>query len=138
MARPADVLRRLVARTCRPRPMPHRAFGVWLGAQSGPAKVLKQMENVRGAGTPVDVRWCQDWLGCKASLFGCDVDYYGSADLNHYPDLGGMIAKLHALGIKFMGYFNTFIEPRFPEFAEVQAKNWLITDASGKSWAPMI
>lgn len=136
--RPADVLRRLTARTGRPRPMPDWAFGVWLGAQGGPAKVLKHLENVRGAGAPVDVLWCQDWLGGKASLVGYDVDYHWSADLNHYPDLGGMIAKLHAQGIKFMGYFNTFIEPRFPEFAEVQAKNWLVTDASGKPWTPMI
>ena len=51
-----------------------------------------------------------------------------------YPDLAGTIAKLHAEGIKFTGYFNSFIEPRFPEFAELAARGYLVRDKSGKPY----
>lgn len=136
--RPADVLKRLTAITGRPRVLPDWAFGVWLGVQGGPDRLLKHLDNVRKAGAPVDVMWAQDWIGGRSSLVGYDIHYHWSHDPALYPDLAGMIAKLHAEGVRFTGYFNTFIEPRFPEFAEVAAKGFLVNDASGKPWLPMI
>lgn len=135
---PRDVLRRLTARTGRPRRLPDWAFGVWLGVQGGTAHVLEHLARVKAAGAPVDAVWVQDWLGGRNSLFGYDVLYHWSADPKLYPDLGATIARLHGEGVKFLGYFNSFIEPSFPEFAECARNNWLVTGRDGKPWTAMI
>jgi alpha-glucosidase len=136
--KPADVVRRLTARTGRPRRLPDWAFGTWLGVQGGPARVRQHLANVRGAGAPVDAIWAQDWTGARTSPLGYDVRYRWTPDEGLYPNLGGLIAELHASGVKFLTYFNTFLEPEYPEFARAASEGWLVRGKDGKPFTTFI
>jgi len=118
--------------------LPDWAFGVWLGVQGGTAHVLEHLQHVKAAGAPVDALWVQDWLGGRSTPFGYDVLYHWSADPKLYADLGGTIARLHGEGVRFLGYFNSFLEPHFPEFADCAKRGFLVKDASGQPWTAQI
>ncbi|MBI4864327.1 MAG: hypothetical protein HY815_29320, partial [Candidatus Riflebacteria bacterium] len=135
---PARILERLTAHVGRPRQLPDWAFGTWLGVQGGPARLKQMLAAVRDAGGPVAAVWAQDWVGCRTNPLGYDLKYHWLEDPTLYPDLAGLIADLHRQGIRFLGYFNTFVEPLFPEYAEGEAKGHLVRDAAGKVYAPRI
>src|SRR5207302_8131675 len=67
-----------------------------------------------------------------------DVLYHWTSDPKLYADLAGTIARLHDQGVRFLGYFNTFLEPRFPEFAECARRGLLVKDAAGQPWTAQI
>lgn len=136
--RPADVVTRLTRVTGRPRALPDWAFGVWLGVQGGPARIREALAHLGQAGAPVDAIWAQDWLGARSMPFGYDLFYKWTADEKLYPDLPGLISELHGRGLKFLGYFNSFIEPRFPEFTEAASRGFLVQGADGKPFTPLV
>lgn len=130
--RPADVLRRLTSLTGRPRKMPDWAFGVWLGLQGGRERVASLLQTVRAAGAPVDAVWVQDWIGARRTPISYDLTYHWTADRSLYPDLAGFIRELHGEGTRFLGYFNPFVEPRFPEFDTARRLGALVKDQAGE------
>lgn len=136
--RPRDVIRRWTEMNGRPRTLPDWAFGVWLGVQGGPERVREMLRNVQQAGAAVDAVWVQDWIGGSANLAGYDLDYHWTWDPKLYPDLPGMIAGLHAEGVRFMGYFNTFIEQRFPEYEEAKSRGYLVLDEKSQPYVTRI
>ncbi len=124
--KPADVIRQLTAVTGRPRMLPDWGFGVWAAIQGGPDRIREFVTTLKDGGVPLDAVWAQDWLGARKRLFGYDVRYHWTVDEGLYPDLAGFIDELHGQGVRFMGYFNSFIEQEFPEFAEAQSRGFLV------------
>ena len=136
--RPRDILSRWTLQNGRPRKLPDWGFGVWVAAQTGPPRVRELLDRLKAAGSHLDAVWVQDWIGGSGSLVGYDLDYHWTWDPALYPNLPAFIAELHEEGIRFLGYFNSFIEPKFPEFAEAASRGFLVRDATGKPYVTRI
>ncbi|MBI3891895.1 MAG: hypothetical protein HY303_10245 [Candidatus Wallbacteria bacterium] len=136
--RPVDVLRRSTLFMGRPRMLPEWAFGVWAAAQGGPARLRELLAKLTAAGTKIDALWAQDWLGARSRIYGYDVRYHWTADEKLYPDLGRFIGELHGQGVRFLGYFNTFIEKGFPEYGEAARRGFLVKRADGTPYLQQI
>ena len=86
--------------------------------------------------------------GNHASLFSLLVDrlgggqqdlkYHWTTDTTLYPDLAGLISSLHAKGVRFLGYFNPFILPKYDQWAEATTKGYTVSTADGKPYEVLI
>ncbi len=136
----ADVVRAFTVRQGRAAPPPRWAVdGVWIGVQGGPQRVLDTATRAAQAGVPVGAVWVQDWIGDLPLGGGLnDIKYHWTVDPTLYPDLAGMIATLHASNVRFLGYFNPFIVPKYDQWAEAAAKGYTIHDPSGAPYQVLI
>ena len=131
---PAEVVRQLGDVVGRPHLPPAWAFGVWISSQGGRDAVLADVAALKAADVPFDAIWSQDWTGARMNFDGgFGVQYRWEADPELYPDLPGMIAQLHADGIRFLGYANPFVDPKLPNhFDAMAAAGLLLKNAAGE------
>ncbi|MEW6273176.1 MAG: TIM-barrel domain-containing protein, partial [Thermodesulfobacteriota bacterium] len=131
-----DVIRQLGDEVGRPTPPPDWAFDLWIGSQGGRDAVLTEADALEAADIPARVLWVQDWTGFRSNLGGgSGVQYRWQADPQHYPDLAGMIAELHARGYRFLTYVNPFVDPDLPNhFADMAAQGLLIMREDGSPY----
>ena len=127
-----QVIERLTSVTGRPRLLPKWAFGPWMDAVHGQAKVLAAAKRLRSEKIPATAIWTEDWVGGETKLDGYHLKYQWSADTTLYPDLKGLASKLHSQGFRFLGYFNPFLEEGYAPYKEALQKGYAIKDAEGK------
>ncbi len=105
--------------------------GMWLGVQGGPEVVLEKIERAEAAGVRVSAVWVQDWVGRRLTNFGSQLMWNWRYDPEKYPDLPGLIEKLHNRSIRFLGYINPFLAIEKELYREASAKGYCVKDSSG-------
>lgn len=129
---PLDVVRELGDEVGRPRVPPPWAFGTWIGAQGGRDAVLARVAKVEQAKIPAKAIWVQDWTGERRNFDGgYGVQYRWKEDATRYPDLAGMVADLHARGLRFLSYANPFVVRGLDHFDAMAAGGMLVKRADG-------
>ncbi len=83
--------------------------GLILGLQGGTERVGSLLEKTLAHGIPVAGVWCQDWCGKRVTSFGKRLQWDWHFHPEMYPDLPAEIEKLHARGIRFLGYINPYL-----------------------------
>ena len=126
---PADVIAQLTGEVGRPeKAPPDWAFsGVILAAQGGTDAVRDRLETALNADIPVFALWVQDWVGVKN--FGLDnygVKYRWNLDEDHYPGFEDFLTELNGQGVRFLGYFNPFVAPKYEQFATGAQNGFLV------------
>jgi len=124
---PLEVIAQHGEEVGRPAPPPEWAWGLWVSAQGGRDAVLADVARLEAEGIPFSAVWSQDWTGVRMNLGGgFGVQYRWNADLEHYPDLGGMIEELHTRGYRFLAYANPFIDPNLPDHFDAMSDGGLL------------
>ena len=83
--------------------------GLILGLQGGTERVRELTEKTLAHEIPVAAVWCQDWCGKRVTSFGKRLQWDWHYHPEMYPGLPDDIEKLHARGIRFMGYVNPYL-----------------------------
>lgn len=113
--------------------------GVWLGVQGGPAAVRAAVERARRFDVPTGAVWAQDWLGRRDFGAGnAGVRYRWSVDEARYPDLGGLIGELRSQGVRFLGYFNSFLAPEQDLYEPAVRLGYAVRRADGSPYTFVI
>jgi len=132
---PLDVIRRLGDEIGRPQAPPSWAYQLWIGAQGGQDAILAEANLLRSEDIPAGVLWVQDWTGPKPGLLGgSDLHYRWEVDPDHYPDLPGLIAQVGALGFRWLGYANPFVDVNLQHFAPMSQQGLLILNPQGEPY----
>ncbi len=126
------VLERLTRETGRPPQLPKWALGPWIDIIHGAKKVLDGAKVLRQEKIPASAIWSEDWIGGKNEAGGYHLHYKWTQDKTLYPDLKGMIKTLHGQGIRFLGYFNQFIDKNYPHWKQGHDNGTLVKDKDGK------
>ena len=83
--------------------------GLVIGLQGGSDRALNLLEKSLSHGIKVSGVWCQDWCGKRVTSFGKRLQWDWHFHPEMYPDLPKEIEKLHARGIRFLGYINPYL-----------------------------
>lgn len=106
--------------------------GVWLGVQGGPDVVRAAVARARMANVPTAAVWAQDWLGRREFGGGnAGVRYRWSVDETRYPNLAGLITELRGGGVRFLGYFNSFLVPEQDLYEPAVREGYIVRRADG-------
>jgi len=77
--------------------------------QGGSERSFGLLEKTLQHNIKVSGVWCQDWCGKRVTSFGKRLQWDWHFHPEMYPDLPAEIEKLHARGIKFLGYVNPYL-----------------------------
>lgn len=128
---PARVLSQY-ARVVGRAPVPPRwAFGVWKTTIGGRRAVLAELDRLADVGIPVDAVWLYDAMD-PASGWGWGHHIYATAASGGYGDLAGFVRRLHARGLKVLGYLNPLAHPSSATYRQAQARDALVTGPDGR------
>jgi alpha-glucosidase (family GH31 glycosyl hydrolase) len=133
---PAAILQLHTARIGRPTMPPLWAFGPTEFGKGGTDAVWRKARMLREAGVPASAIWYEDWVGLQhGPLPGLTHLPWGRwvVDPAHYPDVGGLNARLEALGFKSLGYFNPFLSDGDPHAREAFEQGYALKDAAGRT-----
>ena len=83
--------------------------GLIIGVQGGSERSFGLLEKTLQHNIKVSGVWCQDWCGKRVTSFGKRLQWDWHFHPEMYPDLPAEIEKLHARGIKFLGYVNPYL-----------------------------
>ena len=83
--------------------------GLIIGVQGGSERSFGLLEKTLQHDIPVSGVWCQDWCGRRVTSFGKRLQWDWHFHPEMYPDLPAEIEKLHARGIRFLGYINPYL-----------------------------
>ena len=83
--------------------------GLIIGVQGGNERSFGLLEKTLQHNIKVSGVWCQDWCGKRVTSFGKRLQWDWHFHPEMYPDLPAEIEKLHARGIKFLGYINPYL-----------------------------
>ena len=83
--------------------------GLIIGVQGGSERSFGLLEKTLQHNIRVSGVWCQDWCGKRVTSFGKRLQWDWHFHPEMYPDLPAEIEKLHARGIKFLGYVNPYL-----------------------------
>ena len=83
--------------------------GLIIGVQGGSERSFGLLEKTLRHNIKVSGVWCQDWCGKRVTSFGKRLQWDWHFHPEMYPDLPVEIEKLHAKGIKFLGYVNPYL-----------------------------
>ena len=122
-----SLMRKIAEESPVPPPIPDWVgTGAILAVQGGSAAVREKVAKAREHGTAIAGVWCQDWSGRLVTSFGSQVFWNWQADETLYEGLPALIAELHAQGIKFLGYINTFLKQDCVLYNEAKEKGYLV------------
>jgi alpha-glucosidase len=82
--------------------------GLIMGVQGG-RRSFELLEKTLAHDIKVAGLWCQDWCGKRVTSFGKRLQWDWHFHPEMYPELPAEIEKLHARGIKFLGYVNPYL-----------------------------
>ena len=129
---PKDVLRRYTALTGRPAQVPAWSYGLWLSTsfttQYDEATVMSFVDGMAERGLPLSV-FHFDCFWMRAYHW---TDF--TWDPATFPDPEGLLARLHAKGLKVCVWINPYIAQRSALFDEGRAAGYLVTRADGTVW----
>ncbi len=132
---PLTVIERMTGLVGRQRPSAPWVLGVWTDAIRGREQVLEHVRALRAANVPVSAVWAEDWAGHRENpLSGFSLTYYWDADETLYPDLPSLAGELDALGVRFLGYFNSFMPQDSPHWDEAVAEGHLVQTEAGEPY----
>ena len=129
---PKDVLGRLTALTGRAPLPPAWSFGLWMTTsfttQYDEATATHFIDEMARRELPLavfhfDCFWMREFQWC-------DFQW----DPRGFPDPEGMLARLHAKGLKISLWINPYIAQKSPLFAEASAAGYLIKRTDGRTW----
>ncbi len=83
--------------------------GLIIGVQGGSERSFGLLEKTLSHNIKVSGIWCQDWCGKRVTSFGKRLQWDWHYHPEMYPELPAEIKKLHARGIKFLGYINPYL-----------------------------
>jgi alpha-glucosidase (family GH31 glycosyl hydrolase) len=133
---PARVIERRAAVIGRPPLPPPWSLGIWKTTIGGSASVSREVGRLRGAGIPVSAVWLYDAVD-RASRLGWDERIYPTARSLPYRNLERLTTRLHAAGLRVMGYRNPDLEAGDRELADLQSGGQVfaaIGGAPGERW----
>ncbi|HEY8090340.1 MAG TPA: TIM-barrel domain-containing protein, partial [Polyangiaceae bacterium] len=128
---PHAALGRATAHFGRPRVPPAFAFAPWNDAILGSANVRSIANALRAAGAPSSVLWTEDWRGGSWSGDNYTLKEEWDVDRTLYPDFEAVASDLHALGFKWLVYFNSFVEQGSAAWPETAPQGYLIQQSDG-------
>ena len=128
----ADVLRNYTALAGRPALPPRWSFGLWLTSSFttsyDEATVLSMVDGMLARGIPLsvfhfDCYWMREneWCGFVW-------------DKAVFPDIRGLIAKLHERGLRVSVWINPYIGQKTPTFREAMDGGYLLNTPDGDVW----
>jgi alpha-D-xyloside xylohydrolase len=129
---PKAVLQRLTALTGRAPLPPAWSFGLWMTTsfttQYDEATATHFIDEMARRELPLavfhfDCFWMRDFQWC-------DFEW----DRRGFPDPEGMLARLHAKGLKISVWINPYVAQKSPLFAEGAAQGYFLKRPSGKVW----
>ncbi len=100
--------------------------GMILSIQGGSRTILDKCFAMLDAGAKICGVWSQDWSGEKRTVMGKQVWWNWEPDKKLYPDLKGVIKKLNARGVRFLGYINPYLVRDGKLYDFCRKKGWLI------------
>jgi alpha-D-xyloside xylohydrolase len=128
---PQTIIERYTAIVGRPPLPPLWAFGVWKNLIGGQKRVEQEVARLRAADIPLDAFWIYDAVDERAS-FGWPWQVHRPIAPGPYPDLRGMIARLHAQGLKVLGYLSNFVYAGSDAFTEAVQHGYLLRTPDGQ------
>jgi sulfoquinovosidase len=129
----AELVEMLSGRFGRQPPLPDWIYnGAIIGLKDG-ANSFERLARIRAAGVKVAGLWCEDWVGVRPTGFGTRLFWNWQANEQRYPGLRQRIAELNGEGIRFLGYVNPYLCDDGSLFAEAEAADYLVKDATGKT-----
>jgi alpha-glucosidase len=129
---PLDVIEQQTAHTGRIPPPPAWTFGVWMEAIGGSDPVRAEADRLRSERIPVSAIWSEDWRGARDEGAQYILEEDWGWDEQLYPELPALIDELHASGIAFMSYFNTFLVEDADVWEEAESSGYFVTDRRGE------
>ncbi|MBU6162634.1 MAG: hypothetical protein KGO50_16075, partial [Myxococcales bacterium] len=84
-------------------------FAPWNDAVGGEERVQAVAALLRDNNVPSSAIWSEDWIGGSQTGTGFRLSYAWEWSRAQYPDLPGLIERLHRDGFAFLAYFNTFV-----------------------------
>ncbi|WP_315097800.1 alpha-xylosidase, partial [uncultured Cellulomonas sp.] len=129
---PKEILRRYTALTGRPASVPAWSYGLWLSTsfttQYDEDTVMSFVDGMAERGLPLSV-FHFDCFWMRAYHW---TDF--TWDPATFPDPEGMLARLHAKGLKVCVWINPYIAQRSALFDEGRAAGYLVTRPDGSVW----
>jgi alpha-glucosidase len=130
-----DTVIRLSKNIGLPNSLPDWVYdGVILGLQGGRDVVIPKIIHALEKGLKITGLWIQDWEGKRITTFGRQLMWNWVYDEDMYPDLHGMINQLKSMGIRTLGYINTFLALEGSLYKEASQKGYLVKKANGEEY----
>jgi len=130
---PQTVIERLALLVGRPPLPPMWGLGVWKNLIGGQAQVEQDVQRLREDGVPIDAIWIYDAVDERAN-FGWPWQIYTPIPPGPYPDLSGMIQRLHGQGLNVLGYLHPFVYPGTLSYAEAAWRGYLVQEPDGQPY----
>jgi alpha-D-xyloside xylohydrolase len=129
---PKQALERYTALTGRPALPPAWSFGLWLSTSFttayDEATVTSLVDGMRERGIPLSVfHFDCFWM---RPFHWCNFEW----DPAIFPDPRGMLARLHARGLKVCVWINPYVAQQSALFAEGKEKGFLARRPDGRVW----
>lgn len=113
-------------------PLPPRwGLGVWKTLIGGQERVERDLERLRRDAIPIDAVWVYDATDDRSG-FGWPWQIYQPIPPGPYPDLRGLIQRLHRQGLKVLGYLNPFVYVGAHGYDDARRRGYLVHDATGQ------
>jgi alpha-D-xyloside xylohydrolase len=130
-ADPRQLLRRVTRLTGRPPLIPRWGLGVWKNLIGGERRVLADLERLCRYEVPIDAVWIYDLVD-PVSGFGWPWPIYRPIPPGRYPDPARLVERLHARGVRVLGYLSPFVDTDAPGYAHAAARRYLVADVEGR------
>jgi alpha-glucosidase (family GH31 glycosyl hydrolase) len=128
-------LRAVVGRAARlvglPPLPPRWGLGVWKTLIGGRERVERDLQRLRREATPIDAVWVYDATDDRSG-FGWPWQIYQPIPPGAYPDLGGLVRRLHLQGLKVLGYLNPFVYVGAHGYDDARRRGHFVHDATGR------
>ncbi|MFT5429462.1 MAG: alpha-glucosidase [Myxococcota bacterium] len=132
---PTTVLERATAYWGRPPNVVDWALLPWMAIKGGGDHVREQVAELVKAGIAMSAIWSEDWLGESINpITGFNIKYHWEWDPEQYPKLTELIDDLHAMDVRFLGYFNPFVVDKFSEWTEAVDNGYLPKKPDGDDY----
>jgi sulfoquinovosidase len=113
-------------------PLPPRwGLGVWKTLIGGQQRVERDLQRLRRDAIPIDAIWVYDATDDRSG-FGWPWQIYQPIPPGPYPDLRGLIQRLHQQGLKVLGYLNPFVYIGALGYDDARRRSYLVHDATGR------
>jgi alpha-glucosidase (family GH31 glycosyl hydrolase) len=108
-------------------------FAPWNDAVGGEERVQTVAALLRDNNVPSSAIWSEDWIGGSQTGTGFRLSYAWEWSRDQYPDLPGLIERLHRDGFAFLAYFNTFVPTDTRMYTEGVEGGFLVRSPTGDS-----
>jgi alpha-D-xyloside xylohydrolase len=129
---PKDVLERYTALTGRPAVVPAWSYGLWLSTSFTTSYDEQTVASFIDAMSERELPLSVFHFDCfwMREFQWCDFEW----DARVFPDPAGMLARLHAKGVRVCVWINPYIAQQSPLFAEGAERGYLLKRPDGSVW----